>query len=350
MEVIGKTKRKKFNYFVGIDVSKETLDFAVIKNRELLFHEKIQNEPQPICDFVGKLKAMKGFKLSKGLFCMENTGFYCNHLLNVFRKSKINIVVENAVHIKNSMGLVRGKDDKIDAIRVARFAQKNCDDLKLWVSERPVMTKLKSLVAMKGRLMAAKIGLKSPIDEQQSFVTKTLQKDNLIACKRSIAALEFDILEVEKSIELLLSDDERLKRLMELVTSVHSIGKITARQFIICTNEFKDIREAKKFACYAGVAPFKKESGKMVFKPRVSHQANKKMKALLHMCAMVSLQSDTPLKQYFDRKTKVDGKSGMLVVNAIRNKLVLRVFACVRQDRLYLKDRLPEVQAVPGPK
>jgi len=338
MEIVKRNKSTKFNYFIGIDVSKDKLDFAVIKGKELLFHLQKPNEPEGILDFILHLRSISGFQQSKAVFCMENTGFYCNHLLTVCKNKRIKIVMENATHIKNSMGLMRGKDDKIDAIRIAKFAQKNSQELRIWVAQRPVMIQLKRLVTIKERLLGFKIALKTPFEEQKSFITRSAQKDSVATCARSLAAVRLDLVEIEEKIDMLINSDERLKRLMEVITSVYSIGRITARHFIICTNEFKDISEAKKFACYAGVAPFKKESGKLIFKSRISHVANKKMKALLHMCAMVSLQTDTPLRRYFDRKTKTDGKPGMSVVNAVRNKLILRVFACVKHDRLYQKE------------
>jgi hypothetical protein len=48
-------------------------------------------------------------------------------------------------------------------------------------------------------------------------------------------------------------------------------------------------------------------------------------------CRKVDLQ----LKQYYERKTAVEGKPKRVVINALRAKLILRVYACVRQNRLY---------------
>jgi transposase len=77
---------------------------------------------------------------------------------------------------------------------------------------------------------------------------------------------------------------------------------------------FKDITDAKKFACYAGVVPFEQSSGRKRGKPHVSRIANKKVKALLHLAALsASLHSDE-FKTYFDRKV-AEGKNKMLVLN-----------------------------------
>ena len=69
---------------------------------------------------------------------------------------------------------------------------------------------------------------------------------------------------------------------------------------------------------------------------KVSHKANKRLKSLLHMCATSALQAEGEFKVYFDRKI-AEGKNKFIVINAIRNKIIHRVCACVREDRLYTK-------------
>ena len=135
----------------------------------------------------------------------------------------------------------------------------------------------------------------------------------------------------------LINSDEHIKRLMKIITSVPFIGKITALQIIITTNEFKDISCPKKFACYCGVAPFPKESGKIFRRARVSNLANKKIKSLLHMCVVGSLKSSAEFRDYYLKKIG-EGKPRMAVLNALRYKLITRIFACVKQDRLFMKE------------
>jgi transposase len=76
----------------------------------------------------------------------------------------------------------------------------------------------------------------------------------------------------------------------------------------------------------------------MVAKPKVSAIANREMKSLLHICAMSAVAHKNDLQDYYFRKTREDGKPKMLVLNAIRYKIILRVFACLSQDRLFEKD------------
>jgi len=329
---------KKYTYFIGIDISRNELDFAVFKNKEFLFHQETRNRSAAINLFIKELRALPGFKLSKALFCMEQTGMYGNYLLQSLYKAKADIVVENPVRIKNSMGLVRNKDDRIDAIRIGQYTIKYLDDLKLWEPRRPVLVQLANLFSTRTRLLAMSTALKLPLKEQSDFYRPDLQRETVKACKKSIAALQEDFEALEEAIKELINSDARLKRLNQLVTSVHSIGPVTAIQMILCTNEFRDITDPRKFACYAGVAPFKKESGRINGRAKISHAANKRIKSLLHICSMSTLRSDNEFKKYFERKTKIEGKPGMAVINAIRNKLILRIFACVNQDRMYIRD------------
>ena len=106
---IQKTKRKSFKYFIGIDVSKNELDYAVLCKSELLFHKEDKNSPEAILAFVLELKSIPGFTMANSIFCMENTGIYCNHLLKHLTIFKANIVVGNPLQIRNSSGIIRGK-------------------------------------------------------------------------------------------------------------------------------------------------------------------------------------------------------------------------------------------------
>ncbi|HTE02459.1 MAG TPA: transposase [Mucilaginibacter sp.] len=341
-----KVRKKKFNWFIGIDVSKNELDYAIVSGGQMLFHEEHQNNTPAVIGFCEGLKEkIPGFSLKKALFCMEQSGLYCNPSLMAFRKLKVNVVCENALRIKRSLGLVRGKDDKTDAIRIAVYAEKNQLHLKLWQPRRPIIEELMYLNTLRTRISSMSMSVVNRLKEQEKYIGIGLHQKIKKLCKNSDEALKLDFLEINNSIQNLIKGDERLSRLHQIITSVKSVGNVTAIQVILSTNEFRDITCPKKFACYAGVAPFKTESGLMKKKTRVSHVANKKMKALLHICALNALRCDTEMKRYYERKTKTDGKPKMAVVNAIRYKLILRIFACLKQDRLYqLEFHSPRIQ------
>ena len=63
--------------------------------------------------------------------------------------------------------------------------------------------------------------------------------------------------------------------------------------------------------------------------------ANKDLKKALHLCALTVIQYYPEFKQYYERK-KAEGKHSMSVLNAIRNKIILRVVAVVNKQQPYV--------------
>lgn len=328
----------EFEFFIGIDVSKNELDFAVCQGRDLIFHREILNEPKAINAFIKELSGLPGFSIKRAVFCMEHTGIYNNHALSCLYKKKACICLEAASQIKNTQGNIRGKNDKVDAIRIAGYAYKERDVLRLWQPKRELVQQLSHLAATRLRLITVQKQLRTPLKEQGSFSNKKIARQSHLICSHSIKAIDDDLDRADKAIEKLIKADAELNRLFNLVTSVSGIGKVTAVQIIVATNEFKDINDPKKFACYSGVAPFTDESGKIIKKARVSHMANKKVKTLLHLSAIVAIQYNPELKLFYQRKVVQENKNKMSVINAVRNKLILRIFACVNQNRPYEKN------------
>lgn len=328
----------EFEFFIGIDVSKNELDFVVRQGKCFLFHREVANGALAINAFIKELGKLQGFHLDKAVFCMEHTGIYNNHALTCLYKKKANICLEAATQIKNSLGNIRGKNDKIDAIRIADYAYDKRDKLRLWQPKREIIQQLAHLATTRLRLINVKKQLKVPLKEHTAFSTTKTSKLNTQICSHTLKALDQDIDRADKAIEKLIKADGELKRIFSLVTSVSGIGAVTAVQVIIATNEFKDINNPKKFACYSGVAPFTDDSGKVIKKARVSHMANKKVKTLLHLSAIVAIQYNQDLKRFYERKVIQEKKNKMSVINAVRNKLILRIFACVNQNRPYEKN------------
>jgi transposase len=279
------------------------------------------------------------FELDQALICMEHTGSYNQPLLAtlISISSKANIWLETAIQIKSSLGVLRGKNDKIDSGRIATYAFRNQDKVRLWQPPRPVLQKLKALSTLRTRLLRVKNQLQVPVNEVNGFMDKAIIKDLKRFCNESINAVKRAIKKVESEIKTLIQLDEQLKKRFAQITSVQGVGDVTATQVLITTNEFKNINVAKKFACYCGVAPFPHRSGTSIRgKDRVSHLANKKMKTLLHMGAVSAIQVQGDLQDYYNRKLK-EGKHIMVILNAIRNKIILRIFAVVQEDREYEK-------------
>ena len=186
-------------------------------------------------------------------------------------------------------------------------------------------------------LVGIKVQLEVPIAESEEFIEESIRKQMIKHCRKTLKAVSEDINKIENEIDELVKGDERLNAQMQWATSVPGIGKITAMHMIISTGEFERISESKKFACYSGVAPFKHTSGTSVRgRTRVSKLANMTMKKLLHLAAMSAIQCCEELKAFYQRKV-AEGKNKMSVINAVRNKLISRVFSCIKNKRMYQK-------------
>ena len=326
----------EFTQFMGVDVSKDTLDIIIRDTKGMSLIETIANEKKEISQLFKSL-FKKGINKNELLICLEQTGIYSLLLLSIASDLGCAVWVEDAVQIKQVLKVNRSKNDKLDAKQIAEYAFRFQDRAKLWEAERTQVKVLRKLISHRRRLINIKKILIQPVNEAKRFESKEVVQLQEKLNKPVLKQVEKSIKEVEEKIKDTINSDAHLKHLFALVTSVDGIGEVVASHMIVYTNEFKRFTDAKKFACHAGVVPFERRSGTSIRgKSAVSHRANKTLKCVIHMAAVSVITRKGELQDYYLRKV-AEGKNKMSVINAIRNKLVLRVFACVRDKRPYQK-------------
>ena len=326
-----------YKFVVGVDVSKHVLDAVLmeINQKEEMNYIQVSNDAKGMEQLLEWLKDFN-IDLSCTVFCMEHTGLYNYPALCFFTAHEYNVWLENATHIKKSLGLQRGKNDRIDAKRIAEFASRFMDQLRLWKPSREIINKIRHLMALRDRLIDSQKKLLVPVEEFKKLGAVDMAKMLSKSMSHAVKGIEKDIEQIEKQIKSIIDGDDHLKKLFCLVTSVVGIGFVSAVQIIVYTNEFKLFKDPRKFACYCGVAPFEHTSGTIRWRTRVSHLANKKLKTLLHMASLTAIKFDVDIKAYYEKKV-AEGKNKMSVLNAIRNKLISRVFAVVNRETDYVK-------------
>jgi transposase len=331
---------KLLKNFVGIDISKTYFDLVILKGA---FPDKTvhQQFPQTSTGFAKMCQWLRqqGVDLDdQTLFCMEDTGIYHYGLVNFLVTNKAQLWVEMALRIKRADGFERGGDDKSAAFKIANYAFRYQDRKQLWQALDSNLLKIKNLIAQRDRILRAVNQLEVPVNEliecgckQEGKALRQMQEPAIKQLKKIRQA-------IEKKIQELVKEDQKISAKVKQVQSIKGIGEVTAVALLIYTKGFTSFQNARQLACYCGVVPFKKDSGTSVrSRPKVSHYANKKLKWLLHMCAMSAIRYDNELKAYYNRK-KAAGKNKMSILNAVRNKLVHRVFAITRDERLFVKD------------
>lgn len=328
----------QFNHLLGIDISKSKIDLALSENKA--------NVPMSINQFGNHLKGYKkmlgwlkeqGVALDQLLVCMENTGIYHRSLVDFLQEKKVFAWVENPVAIKWSMGLQRGKTDQMDAQRICLYAFRNQDKAKAYNSKDQTLQKVSELLAARERLLKARKMILTPIQELKQAGLK--QEETMVrkACKQSLSALEKEIKAIDKQLEELVQKDTALQASYSYIRSVDHVGAITALRLLVYTHDFERFDNAKKLASYAGIAPFAYSSGSSIRgRTRVHPMANKQLKTSLHMCAVSAIRRAGEMRTYFEKKLK-EGKNKMSIINAIRNKILQRIYACVKQERLYVR-------------
>jgi transposase len=197
---------------------------------------------------------------------------------------------------------------------------------------------LKALETTRNQLVETRKRLQTELKESESCDIKMVYQLKKKSLNPVLKPLDKQIKELENQMDDIIKEDDELKRLTKIMTSVVGVGKVTATALLIVTQGFTKFSCAKKLACYAGVVPFEHTSGSSVRgKTRTSNFANKHLKSLLHLCALSAIRQEGELKTYYERKVK-EGKKKMVALNAVRNKIIQRIVACVKHNRMYEKN------------
>ena len=324
-----------YSHYIGVDISKNTLDAAIYAAEMRRSDTKhLINDKAGLKELITWAKAA-GAKPKDMLICAEHTGVYGNELQIFCEKKGIPLCLESPLQIKRSMGLVRGKDDQIDAIRIAQYAYDHKDKLKLFHRPSGNIIALSNLLRERRLYVRQKASLTSQQGELGDYETTQSRnrRESLISKQDTV------IKAVEKQMLEIIKGDDALKKTYDLIRSVVGIGPITAIDTIVYTNNFQNFDTPRQYASFIGVAPFDHTSGTSVNgRTRVSQFCRKQQKVSITMAARSAIVNDPWMKNYYHRKMKEKGEQRSqhgVVLNAVKFKLVLRMFAVVKSGTPY---------------
>lgn len=314
----------RFSCFMGIDISKKWIDLALLDPQTGQVESyQIDNRPLSIKTFVKSLK----IDLNGLLFCLENTGAYCNAFKEVAALLNLNTWIEHPLQIKRSIGMRRGKTDQLDAIRIAEYAYRFQDKAVLWSCEPEAIAELKALQAKRSLLVKTQKQLKGALAGKKD-------KDLLSPLKAIGEAIGV----IEEKIRKVITSDEQLDHYGQLLLSVPGVGKVLSTALITATDGFTILTDPRKLSCYMGIAPFPYRSGSSIqYRNRVSNLGNKRLKSLINLSAWNAIRSIPSLKNYYERKVK-QGKHKLSVINAVANKLIAIILSVIRRRQPFTKE------------
>lgn len=315
---------------IGIDISAKTLDLCVKREASKEFIV-IENSVKSINKF------LKGYikEAPNTIISMENTGRYNWNLYEVLEKMSFDVFVIHPFHLKKSLGLIRGKNDKVDAERISAFTEKNKEDLVLWRPCSEELKQIKIIASERKSKIKSRSKLMQQLKEYDLFKKSKLRARLLKMCKANIKILTKQIAELEDLMEETIKQDRKLFQQVERMRTIPGVGKVLSCAILAKTEGFTLYNDPRKLACCAGVVPFNYQSGTSVnSKFKVSHLADKPLKTILHMAAMRAVRLECDLKYYYERKV-AEGKNKMSVLNAVRNKIIHIIFALIKNETNY---------------
>ena len=316
---------------VGVDVSKLTLDIYCKPLEQAL---RIENQAKGFKQWYKGLCKSNPQNLPV-LVVMEHTGRYSHRFEAFLHAQQIAFCKIPALQIKRSLGMIRGKTDKIDAARICSYAWLRRE---LLVADEPIaaeINQLRDVLSLRDKLVKDRSGYMSRLKEMKASGSSSRELEKIQ--RELIELLSKKIKELETKVRSLINQCPVMQKTYALLKSIKGVGMIVAAYMIACTGNFKRFANARKFNCYAGLAPFQNESGTSFRgRAKVSHLANKVAKTLLNLAACAARRYDAELKNYYERKL-AEGKSKMGCLNIIRSKLVSRMFAVVKRQTPYVE-------------
>jgi len=325
----------KVENIIGADISKTSIDMVCHLPYS---HLKITNSLsgfQEMLDWFRK----QDLDLSVTMVLMEHTGLYSYSFEAFLHQHLVAFTKVNALTIKRSIGMVRGKTDKVDARRIAGYGYEKRGALVKNLPEPKDLERLKRLNSTRSNLVKQHAAILCSIKEHRNI--GIAEKDLIIKVPLTILkAYEKQIALLDQEIKQVIEYNQEYNKNFKLLQTIKGVGKVVALATIIKTANFTRFSNARKFACYCGTAPFEHSSGSSIKgRTRVSQLADKNMKTLLDLGAKSAIQHDPEIREFYQRRIGM-GKSKMSTINIVRNKILSRMFAVIKRQTAFMDNYL----------
>ena len=309
-------------HFAGIDVSKDTLDAALLGPDGRTRAKRFANAPAGFA----ALRAWADRHAAGGAvhYCMEATGPYSAALAEYLHAAGRHVSVANPARVRAHMRACgqANKTDPADARAIATF----CRDRRPrpWVPPSPEVRQLQGLVRRRDDLRRMAAAEKARLDAP----------DLTPAARASIArALRFLSREadrVQAEAEAVVAATPALAADCALLESVKGVGRQTATAVLAELPPVAGLGSAESAAAYCGLAPSEFTSGKSVRKrTRLSKAGNARLRAALYLPTLTAIRFNPVLKAFFERLVAA-GKPRMQAVGACMRKLVMLCYGVLK--------------------
>lgn len=306
--------------FIGIDVSKETLNISIAGK-----HYKIANSKEALSTFYNKYVMD-----CKVVLCvLESTGGYESSTMCILQEYGVPVhrAHPNKVHVFAKAKGHFAKTDKLDAVLLESYAKFVAEEEKgdEFISEQE--QHLKELRSMEHNLENYLHANKYRFDHTKGKAKVYLQNQIDFTTKQLVG--------IRKDIEQIINDDPVLKSKSNLLTSYKGVGQKTASVLLIELPELGKFNH-KQIANLVGVAPRTFQSGKMTGKAHINGGIFFVRKAL-YMVALVAVRYNEKIKLVYNHLIAT-GKSAKVALVAVMRKIIICLNAMLKNNKEFTLD------------
>lgn len=300
--------------FVGIDVSKDSLDVAFLP----------EGKPLQV-DYDTKGLQNLGRALPSAGSCLivvEATGGYQRRVVAELLDAGHPVAVVNPRQVRDfAKGLgILAKTDRIDAAVIARFGQDVKPRTIAKASKK--QEELAELVTRRRQLVELRTAEKNRLEHP---VTKTVRK----SVQQVIDHLTKQITRLEKQILALVQSHDDFHGKGEIIASVPGVGAVTVASLLAELPELGTLNR-QQISALVGLAPFNRDSGKLKGK-RAIRGGRKTVRNVLYMAALTAIRCNPVIRQFAER-LKGNGKPFKVVITACMRKLLVILNTLVKTD------------------
>jgi transposase len=264
---------------------------------------------------------------------MEATGIYYEPLAYHLNKlhQRVSVVLPNKVkHYAKSLN-IRSKTDYLDARTIARTGAERA--LELWQPPAPIFKELRDICRLYTDLKVQRTAF---INRLKSVQSGNEPLSFIIGSARSIIKkLDKEIEKCTSQMHKVIKKEKWLEEKVNKIQTIKGVGFITIAIILAETQGFRLINNSKQLTSYAGYDIVEKESGTSIKgKTRISKKGNGRMRAALHLPALVASRHNKLLKAVYLRiNEKKDSK--MVGVTALQRKILVLIYSLWKNDTVY---------------
>jgi len=233
----------KFKEFIGIDISKLKFDVRIHSDQA---YSVFENKNSGFIKLINWIEKHTSCDKEETLFVLEHTGLYSLPISIFFTENNYHFILLPGLAVKRSLGIQRGKDDKIDAKRIAEYAYQRKDKIEPSTLPSKNILKIRRLISIRERLVKQRAGFLKDKKENSRFLKRLENKVLFDVADKMLNVFDNQIKKVELEIDGIVKSDELINKQFYLITSIKGVGRLTALSIIVYTNCFTSFENWKK--------------------------------------------------------------------------------------------------------